>query len=385
MLNKKVKLTAAIFALGLVAAACGSDTKTATPPASAAPAAGATTAPSGSKAPADTTATAATNAATATTGATAGGDCKGGPMTILFDLKGRGDKSFNDSAAVGLDKAKAEFGFTATENVRAGSDEAELFKKAADAKQPLVIGVGFAFGESMSAAAQANPEVHYAIVDSSAGKDANVSGLLFKANEGSYLVGAAAALKSKTGHIGFIGGVDIPLIHDFFVGYEAGAKSVKADIKIDPQYISPAGDFSGFQAPDKAKTIAAKMFQDGADVVYHAAGSSGDGLFSAAKEANAAGNKVWAIGVDSDQAQTSSADLAPFILTSMIKHVDVAVYETMKDQACGKFKGGDRVFSVKDGGLDYATTGGNLDDVKDQLEKIKTDIGSGAIKVPSGL
>jgi basic membrane protein A and related proteins len=382
MLNKKVKLTAAIFAVGLVAAACGSDTKTATPSASEAPAAGASTAPSDSKAPADTTAPVDT--ATATTGATAGGDCKGGPMTILFDLKGRGDKSFNDSAAVGLDKAKAEFGYTVTENVRAGSDEAELFKKAADAKQALVIGVGFAFGESMSAAAKANPDVHYAIVDSPAGDDKNVSGLLFKANEGSYLVGAAAALKSKTAHIGFIGGVDIPLIQDFFKGYEAGAKSVKADIKIDTAYISPAGDFSGFGAPDKAKTIAAKMYQDGADVVYHAAGSSGDGLFSAAKEANAAGNKVWAIGVDSDQAQTSSADLAPYILTSMIKHVDVAVYETMKDNACGKFAGGDRVFSVKDGGLDYATTGGNVDDIKDQLEKIKTDIGSGAIKVPSG-
>ena len=303
-------------------------------------------------------------------------------MTILFDLKGRGDKSFNDSAAVGLDKAKAEFGYTVTENVRAGSDEAELFKKAADAKQALVIGVGFAFGESMSAAAKANPDVHYAIVDSNS-TDANVSGLLFKANEGSYLVGAAAALKSKSGHIGFIGGVDIPLIQDFFKGYEAGAKSVKADIKIDTQYISPAGDFSGFGAPDKAKTIAAKMYQDGADVIFHAAGSSGDGLFGAAKEANAAGTKVWAIGVDSDQALTSAADLAPFILTSMIKHVDVAVYETMKDNACGKFKGGDRIFSVKDGGLDYATTGGYLDDVKDKLDKIKADIASGAVKVPS--
>jgi basic membrane protein A and related proteins len=362
MLNKKAKLTAAILALGLVAVACGDDAK---------PAAQATTPPAAN-----------TVAPVATTGA-ASSDCKGGAMTMLFDLKGRGDKSFNDSAAVGLDKAKAEFGYTVTENVRAGSDEAELFKKAADGKQELVIGVGFAFGESMAASAKENPNIHYAIVDSGAGDDANVSGLLFKANEGSYLVGAAAALKSKTGHIGYIGGVDIPLIQDFYKGYEAGAKSIKADIKIDPSYISPAGDFSGFGAPDKAKTIAAKMFQDGADVVYHAAGGSGDGLFSAAKEANAAGNKVWAIGVDSDQAQTSAADLAPFILTSMIKHVDVAVYETMKAHACGSFKGGDRVFSVKDGGLDYATTGGNLDDVKDQLEKIKADIGSGAVTVPS--
>jgi basic membrane protein A len=359
MLNKKIKLTAAVMALGLIAAACGSD---------------------------DTSGGTATTAGggTETTAAGGGSDCKGGDMTILFDLKGRGDKSFNDSAAVGLDKAKAEFGYTATENVRAGSDEAELFKKAVDAKQTLIVGVGFAFGEAMTASATENPDVHYAIVDSNSGA-ANVSGLLFKANEGSYLVGAAAALKSTTGHIGFIGGVDIPLIQDFYMGYEAGAKSVKADITIDKQYISPAGDFSGFGAPDKAKTIAAKMYQDGADIVYHAAGGSGDGLFSAAKEANDAGNKVWAIGVDSDQALTSAADLAPYILTSMIKHVDVAVYETMKDHACGAFKGGDRIFSVKDGGLDYATTGGNLDDVKDQMDKIKADISSGAVVVPSAM
>jgi basic membrane protein A and related proteins len=376
MLNKKVKLAVAFAALGLVAAACGSDSTTS----SGATTPGATT-PTAATTPTGAT-TAGGTAAPATT-APATGDCKGGPATILFDLKGRGDKSFNDSAAVGLDKAKAEFGYTVTENVRAGSDEAELFKKAADAKQELVIGVGFAFGESMSAAAKANSTIHYAIVDSNS-TDANVSGLLFKANEGSYLVGAAAALKSTTGHIGFIGGVDVPLIHDFFVGYEAGAKSVKADIKIDKQYITPAGDFSGFGAPDKAKTIAAKMYQDGADVIYHAAGSSGDGLFSAAKEASAAGTKVWAIGVDSDQALTSTPDLAPFILTSMIKHVDVAVYETMKDHACGTFKGGDRIFSVKDGGLDYATTGGNLDDIKDKLDKIKADISSGAVVVPAG-
>ena len=362
MLNKKLTLTTAVMALGLVAAACGSSSSSSSPSTTARPTA--TTAAGG-----DTT---------------AASSCKGANMTILFDLKGRGDKSFNDSAAVGLDKAKAEFGFTVTENVRAGSDEAELFKKAVDAKQTLIIGVGFAFGESMTASAKTNAAVHYAIVDSGSGAP-NVSGLLFKANEGSYLVGAAAALKSKSGHIGFIGGVDIPLLHDFYVGYEAGAKSVNPTITIDKQYISPAGDFSGFNAPDKAKTIAAKMYQDGADIVYHAAGGSGAGLFSAAKEANAAGSKVWAIGVDSDQALTSAADLAPYILTSMLKHVDVAVHETMKDEACGKFKGGDRVFSVKDGGLDYATTGGNLDDVKDKLDKIKADISSGAVKVPSGL
>ena len=355
--NHLLKALAIVSAFGLVATACGSDTKTETA--------------STSKTPADTVAD--TTKAPATSA---------GNMSILFDLKGRGDKSFNDSAAIGLDKAAKEFGYTVTEEVRAGSDEAQLLKKAADAKAKLIIGVGFAWGESMGVAAKENPTINYAIVDATVDAP-NVAGLVFKANEGSFLVGAAAALKSKSGTIGFIGGVDIPLIQDFFAGYEAGAKAVNPDIKIDSKYISPAGDFSGFGDPDKAKTIALKQYADGADVIYHAAGGSGDGLFGAAKEVNEGGNAVWAIGVDSDQALTSAADLAPYILTSMIKHVDVAVYETMKDSAAGTFKGGVRVFSVADGGLDYATTGGHLDDIKTQLDEFKTKIASGEIKVPS--
>ena len=355
--NHLLKALAIISALGLVATACGSDKKIET---------AATTA--------GTTKTEATTAAAPA--------AKAGKMSILFDLKGRGDKSFNDSAAVGLDKAKAEFGYEVTEEVRAGSDEAQLLKKAADGGAKLILGVGFAWGESMAASAKENPTINYAIVDSTVDQP-NVSGLVFKANEGSFLVGAAAALKSKTGTIGFIGGVDIPLIQDFYAGYEAGAKAVNKDIKIDVKYISPAGDFSGFGDPDKAKTIALKQYEGGADVIFHAAGGSGDGLFGAAKEVNDGGKAVWAIGVDSDQALTSAADLAPFILTSMIKHVDVAVYETMKDVANGTFKGGVRVFSVKDGGLDYAVTGGHVDDIKDKLDAFKADIASGKIVVPS--
>jgi basic membrane protein A and related proteins len=116
--------------------------------------------------------------------------------------------------------------------------------------------------------------------------------------------------------------------------------------------------------------------------VYHAAGGSGDGLFAAAKETNDGGNKVWAIGVDSDQATTVSADLAPYILTSMLKRVDVAVYETMKAHANGEFKGGAQVFGVADGGLGYATTGGNLDDIKADLDDFTSKIESGEIEVP---
>jgi basic membrane protein A len=361
-MRKSTRLLSALTittVLGLVATACGSDTTT-TP---------ATEGTTGASVAGDTT-------------PVTGGETTGAKMSILFDLKGRGDKSFNDSAAAGLDKGAAEFGYDVTEEVRQGSDEAQLLKKAADGGAKLILGVGFAWGEAMAAAAAENPTLNYAIVDSTVDAP-NVAGLVFKANEGSFLVGAAAALKSKTGAIGFIGGVDIPLIQDFFAGYEAGAKAVNPDIKIDVKYISPAGDFSGFNDDAKARTIALKQYEDGADVIFHAAGSAGNGLFGAAKEVSAAGNKVWAIGVDSDQALTAAADLAPFILTSMIKHVDVAVYETMKAVSDGTFKGGVRVFSVADGGLDYATTGGNVDDIKTQLDDFKAKIASGEIKVPS--
>ena len=373
MQKRRVATAGLGLAVALVAAACGSSKSTST---ASTAAAGATT----TKAAPATTA-AATTATTASSGTPTAG-AKGGKMALLFDLRGRGDKSFNDSAAVGLDKAKKEFGYTVTEGVRTGNDTAELLKKSVDDKNVLIIGVGFAWGDEMAKSAKANPTVNYGIVDATVDSP-NVAGLVFKANEGSFLVGAAAALKSKSGQIGFIGGVDIPLIQDFYVGFEAGAKAVNASIKIDAKYISPAGDFSGFSDPTKAKTIALKQYEDGADVVYHAAGGSGDGLFGAAKEFSAKGKKVWAIGVDSDQALTQPADLAPFILTSMIKHVDVAVYETMKAQAGGTFKGGVRVFSAKDGGVDYATTGGYVDDIKTKLEGYKADIASGKITVPT--
>ena len=379
--SKKLALSGLGIILAMTAAACGSSTKKAEPAATTAAAGAVTTA--AATAPTTAPAAAATTAKPAadTTAAPAAGGAK--KMAILFDLKGRGDKSFNDSAAIGLDKAKKEFGYTVTEQVRTGTDAAEQLKLAVDAKNDLIIGVGFAWAEEMEKTAIANPNIKFGIVDATIEKAPNVSGLVFKANEGSYLVGVAAGLKSKAKHVGFIGGVDIPLLQDFAVGFEAGAKSVDPAMKVDIKYISPAGDFSGFGDPAKAKTIALSQYEGGADVVYHAAGGSGDGLFGAAKEFSAKGSKVWAIGVDSDQATTVNPDLAPFILTSMIKHIDVAVYETMKAAAGGSFKGGVRVFTAKDGGVDYATTGGYVDDIKDKLEAAKKGIADGSIKVPS--
>ncbi len=170
------------------------------------------------------------------------------------------------------------------------------------------------------------------------------------------------------------------LIKKFGAGFEAGAKAVNPDIQITSKFISPEGDFSGFNSPDKAKEIAAAMYQDGADVIYHAAGGAGAGLFQAAVEA---GDGMWAIGVDSDQWLTAKPDEQAHILTSMLKRVDVSVYETIKAVQAGDTAGGVQVFDLARDGVGYSTSGGFVDDIVPQLEDYKAKIISGEIVVPT--
>jgi basic membrane protein A len=198
--------------------------------------------------------------------------------------------------------------------------------------------------------------------------------------------GAAAALKSTSGHIGFIGGVKGVggLIEKFEAGYKAGAKAVNPDIVVDANYITEAPDFDGFNAPDRGRDIATAMYDGGADIVYSAAGGSGAGVFEAAKASSEAkGSKVWAIGVDSDQYNTSDPAVKDYILTSMIKRVDVAVFEIIKAQMDGNVKGGPTRYDLSVDGVGYATSGGFVDDIKDKLEGYKADIISGKIVVPT--
>jgi len=301
---------------------------------------------------------------------------------MAYDIGGRGDQSFNDMAAAGLDKAKSEFGIKTSES-EATPDEAESAKEdrliqLADGGYNPVIAVGFAYSEAVGKVAKQYPKIQFAIIDDTANTDANVTNLVFAEEQGSFLVGAAAALKSKTGHIGFVGGVNVPLINKFEAGYDAGAKAVNPNIKIESQYLTQPPDFTGFNDPGKGKTAAGGEFDAGADVVYHAAGGSGLGVFQAAKAA-----KGLAIGVDSDQYKTASADLQPFILTSMIKHVDVAVYSMIKSFVDGKPLTGTQVFDLKVGGVDYSTSGGQVDDIKSKLDDYKKQIIDGTIKVPT--
>ncbi|MDJ0497707.1 MAG: BMP family ABC transporter substrate-binding protein [Acidimicrobiia bacterium] len=319
-----------------------------------------------------------------------GGDDEGGggedvAIGLVFDIGGRGDQSFNDSAAAGLDQAEEDLGIGASEASANddGSNREELLNLQAD-ESDLVFGVGFLFAEPMTNAAGANPEVNFAIVDDASVDLPNVAGLVFAEQEGSFLIGAAAALKTTNNKVGFIGGVSIDLIKRFEAGFVAGVKHINPDIEIDIQYISEPPDFSGFTDPAAGKIVAQSMFEDGSDIVYHAAGGSGGGLFQAAKEYSEANNtKVWAIGVDSDQYLTAGEGLQEYILTSMLKRVDVAVFSTIQSQVDGEFEGGTVVFDLSVDGVGYSTSGGYIDDITDQLDGLKQEIIDGDIVVPS--
>jgi basic membrane protein A len=233
------------------------------------------------------------------------------------------------------------------------------------------------FTDPMAEVAAANPDVTFGIVDSVVDAP-NVKSLVFAEEQGSFLVGAAAALKCGCDKIGFIGGQEIDLIKKFEAGYTAGAKYVNPDIKVEVQYLGAAGDNAAWGSPDKAKEIANGWYADGADIVYTAAGGSGAGTIEAAVESNA-----WAIGVDSDQYLTATPDQQKHILTSMLKRVDTSVFDTVKQFKDGTLKGGFATYDLKSDGVGYSTSGGYLDDVKDKLEAIKADIIAGKITVPT--
>lgn len=313
-------------------------------------------------------------------GATSGGASEV-KACLAYDVGGRGDQSFNDSAAKGLDRAKSELGIE-TEEVEASQGENDAARE--DRLNQLVaagcthiIGVGYIYATAIGNAAEANPDTSFAIIDdaSKASKGENVAQLTFKEHEGSFLVGAAAALKSKSGKIGFIGGTEVPLIQKFEAGYVAGAKHINPDIEVKVRYL--AEDGSGFADPAAGKTAADGMYDKGADVIFHAAGGSGAGVFEAAANAD-----KMAIGVDSDQAKTADPKVRDVIITSMVKNVNVAVYEYIKAATEGTDQSGNIVFGLKEGGVSYSTTGGHIDDITDKLDSLKKKIIDGQITVP---
>jgi basic membrane protein A len=308
---------------------------------------------------------------------------------LAFDIGGRGDKSFNDSAAAGLDRVKSDLNLEVKDLAAvAGETENDKYsrlKLLCTSGYNPVIAVGFVYDGAdakngpLARAAKDCPNTKFAIVDGGTTAD-NVADLTFAEEQGSYLVGVAAALKSKKGTVGFIGGCQVDLIKKFEAGFIAGAKATKPDIKVLSNYLStPAEACKGFNDPAGGKTAASGMYDQGADIVYAAAGGSGSGVFEAAK-----GKNALAIGVDSDQYNTvTDASLKPVIMTSMLKRVDNAVFNFVKDYAAGNFKAGATVFDLKADGVGYATSGGQVDDIKDKLDAAKADIVSGKVTVPT--
>jgi basic membrane protein A and related proteins len=300
---------------------------------------------------------------------------------LAYDVGGRGDKSFNDLAAAGLEKAKTSLKIETKElsAVQGESDaqKAERLTLLARGGYNPIVAVGFAYATALGKVAPKFPSTHFAIVDDNSIKQPNVEGLVFTENESSYLVGVAAALADKSKNVGFIGGVQTPLIQKFQAGYVAGVHAVDPKIKVQVAYISQAPDFSGFNDPAKAKTIATGQYDNGADVVYHAAGGSGSGLFKAA-----VAKKKLAIGVDSDQYLGATADQKPLILTSALKGVNTAVYDFIVADSKGQFKAGFTRFSLKDNGVGYAVSNPKIKPFEAKINAYKAKIIAGTIKVP---
>ncbi|MEU6966831.1 BMP family ABC transporter substrate-binding protein [Kitasatospora aureofaciens] len=327
---------------------------------------------------------AACGAKSTDTNASSGSSSDALKVGMAYDIGGRGDQSFNDSAARGLDKAKADLGVNVTEaEAKTGEAEADKetrLKNLIDGGYKTIVAVGFVYQQAVDKVAKDNPNVKFAIIDSN-DKDqpSNVTSLLFAEQEGSYLAGVAAANKSKAHHIGFIGGVQSELIKKFEAGYKAGAKSVDPNIQIETTYLTTPPDFSGFNSPDKGKEAAQGQLDKGADVIYSAAGSSGNGAI----EAVANGGK-WAIGVDSDQAsQPALAKFKNNILTSMVKNVDNAVYAYIDSVKKNTPFTGIKLFDLKANGVSLATTGGKIDDIQDKLKAASDAITSGATTIPT--
>jgi len=304
---------------------------------------------------------------------------------LVFDVGGRGDLSFNDSAYAGLEKAAKEFAdkiqVKSLEPSGAGENREELLRLLAGEKYDLIFAVGFLFTDHVIKVSKEFPAVKFALIDGFVDKltkDSNTLCLAFKEQEGSFIVGVAAALTTKTNKVGFVGGMKSPLIEKFEAGYVAGVKTVNPSITVVIDYIGTTGE--AFKNAPKGKELALKQYNAGADVIYHASGASGIGVIEAATS-----KKKFVIGVDSDQALTAKPEQRPYILTSMLKMVDTSVYETIKTFVGGKFEGGYRVFGLSDGGIGYAKNDYNKDviaKIGTKLEEYKAKVVKGEIVVP---
>jgi basic membrane protein A len=299
---------------------------------------------------------------------------------LVFDVGGRGDKSFNDAAFLGVSRAEKELDVEASYLEPANTEDREAALRLFSARGfDLVIGVGFIFSSDIDAVARAYPGTRFAGVDYAPGPGGippNVAALAFRDEEGSFLVGAVAGLMSKTHHVGFVGGMTGPLIRKFEAGYEQGVRAACPSCEVHAAYAGPTPD--AFRDPAKGKALANAQIAVGSDVIYHASGSTGLGVFEAAADAH-----VLAIGVDADQHD----EMPGTVVTSMIKRSDVAVFDIIKATIDGSFRGGMNVFGLKEAGVDYVHEGPHASnipaDVKAKVEALRADVVEKRITVSS--
>jgi len=292
---------------------------------------------------------------------------------VVFDSGGLGDKSFNDSANAGIQRAVKDFGIEEKHiESKSEKDFEPNLTAMADAGCDIVFAIGITQQKALEAVAPKYPNVKFAIVDATVAAP-NVRSLLFTEQEGSFLAGYLAGLVTKSKKVGFVGGMEIPLIKKFQAGYEAGVKTANPEVDVLPAKYTGNWDDQG-----KGKVAANLLYSSGADIVYHAAGRAGLGVISAAKEQG-----KYAIGVDSDQDDVEKGS----VLTSMIKRVDESVYQTINDLAQNKFTAGSKIYDLKAGGVGLSEMRFTKDKIgKENLDKIKdvsAKIVKGDIKVPS--
>ena len=293
---------------------------------------------------------------------------------VVYDQAGKFDKSFNEAAYTGVERFKKSSGIAYREAQIANEAQKEqVLRNLARKNVDLIVAVGFSFTQAVQTVAAEFPKVKFAIVDDVA-KGANVQSVVFKEQEGSYLVGMAAAMASKSGKVGFIGGMDVPLIRAFGCGYAQGAKA--ADKKVEVISNMTGTTPQAFNDPARGGELARSQFDRGVDVVFHAAGGTGMGVLQAAKDKNKLG-----IGVDSNQNHLFPG----FVLTSMLKRVDNAVYSIMMSGKDNSWKPGLVTMGLKEGGVDWAVDANNRKliskDMEAKITQAKKDIVAGKIKV----
>ncbi|MFF3841744.1 BMP family protein [Streptomyces sp. NPDC001930] len=311
-------------------------------------------------------------------------DSKATKAAIAYDIGGRGDQSFNDAAYAGLKKAEDELGVKGAEaepsEGEGDADKVQRLTALARAGNNPVIGVGFAYAPAIEKVAKAYPKTTFGLIDDTSKTGPNIANLVFNEEQGSYLAGVAAAKTSKTGTVGFIGGVEVPLIKKFEAGFAQGVKDTNPKAKVLVQYLTQPPNFDGFSKPDLGKAAAQGQIDKGADVIYAAAGLAGSGAIEAAATAG-----KWAIGVDSDQYnQAGLASYKEHILTSVTKDVSDSVYNVIKSVKDGKPQTGEIRYGLATDGVGLADSNPaykKMTEVTEAVAKAKQDIVDGKITV----